>query len=328
MKYKTIWTRRPGGGAGRALACCLLAGCLLGSLFGCVGGPRAAAPVAPLPAGSAKKIDAHQVALSGHQRAVLVAQFSPDGQLILTASEDGTARLWLTPSGSTAAMLSGHRRAVTCGAFSPDGKSVVTGSDDHTARLWHISGEVQAVLRGHQKGLTSVSFSPDGKTVLTTSLDKTARLWRRGDGKPLAVLEGHGDYVQTAAFSPDGKAIVSASMDGTARVWRLDFSGKVPTSYRPKRRPDIEGGPVNKPFELATGIPACDTYLSKYMQCMISSGQFSPSVRESVERSLMQAAHAWRQAAATPAGRKALVQACKQALVTAKRAMASFGCKW
>jgi len=303
-----------------ALIACLLAGCA-GS------GPAARKPVTATVPASVKKIDAHQTALAGHQRAVLMARFSPDGQLILTTSEDGTARLWLATSGHSVASLTGHRRAVTCGAFSPDGETVVTGSDDRTARLWTLKGTALAVLRGHKKSVTSVTFSPDGKTVLTTSMDNTARLWRR-DGQPLAVLKGHGDYVQAASFSPDGKTIVTASMDGTARLWRLDTSGTLPAAYRPGRGPDHEGQPVNKPFDNATGVPECDDYLAKFMLCMSTSSRFPAAARVSVERSLLQMAHSWRQSSTTPSGRRALAQACKQALVAAKRSMASFGCKW
>ena len=306
---------------GIALAACLVAGCGGGAL-------AVKQPVAAPAPGTVKKIDAHQTALSGHQRAVLQARFSPDGQLILTTSEDGTARLWLTTSGHNVATLTGHKRAVTCGAFSPDGEAVVTGSDDRTARLWTIKGELSAVLRGHEKSVTGVTFSPDGKTVLTSSMDNTARLWRRRDGKPLAVLKGHSDFVQAASFSPDGETVVTASMDGTARLWRLDTSGAVPTAYRPRRSPNHEGQPVNKPFDNATGVPECDEYLAKFLNCMSTSSSFPAAARVPVERSLQQMAHSWRQAAGTPSGRRSLAQACKQALAAAKRSMASYGCKW
>ena len=259
--------------------------------------------------------------------AVLVSRLSPTENLILTASEDGTARLWIAATGHNVATLRGHRRAVTCAAFSADGNTIATGSDDRTVRLWHTSGAALRVLRGHAKGVTSVTFSPDGERVLSTSLDRTARLWRRHDGAALAVLSGHGDFVQGAAFSPDGRAIVTSSMDGTARVWRLD-PGKVPKGYRPPRRPDRERGPVNKPFENATGVAPCDDFLVKYTQCIHTSSHFTPAVRQQVERSLHQLAHSWRQTSTTPSGRKALAQSCRQALASVKKAMAAFGCKF
>lgn len=302
--------------------------CVALALAGCGAAATGKGPGAP-PAtpGSARKVDAHQTTLTGHKGAVLVSRFSPDGRLILTTSEDSTARLWVTASGKNLATLSGHRQAVTCAAWSADGNTIATGSDDRTVRLWHVSGVPLRVLRGHEKGVTSVMFSPDNERVLSTSMDRTARLWRRHDGAALAVLRGHGDYVQSAVFSPDGRAIVTGSMDGTARVWHLD-PGKVPASYRPRRRADRERGPVNRPFEGATGVAECDDFLVKYAHCVHTSSHFTPAVRQRVERSLHQLAHSWRQTTTTAAGRKALARSCKQALTSVKKAMAAFGCKW
>ena len=148
----------------------------------------------------------------GHQGLVTNAAFGPDGKRVVTASWDGTARLWDGASGAALAILDGHSNWVRNAAFSPDGKRVVTASDDGTARLWDgARGVALATLDGHTSDVNSVAFSPDGKRVVTASRDTTARLWDGESGAPLATLEGHSDGVQSAVFSPDGRRVVTTS---------------------------------------------------------------------------------------------------------------------
>ena len=151
--------------------------------------------------------------------------FSPDGQRILTASDDKTARLW-DANGQPLATLSGHTDVVWSAVFSPDGQRILTASTDNTARLWDVSavlnagasGQPLATLSGHTGSINNAVFSPDGTRILTASEDDTVRLWD-ANGHPLATLTGHTDSINNAVFSPDGTRILTASWDGTARQY-------------------------------------------------------------------------------------------------------------
>ena len=104
------------------------------------------------------------------------ASFSPDGARIVTASYDGTARVWDAATGKEVAVLR-HGDWVGSASFSPDGAVIVTASKDRTARLWEAAaGKEIAVLR-HEEAVESAAFSPDRALIVIASDDKTARVW-------------------------------------------------------------------------------------------------------------------------------------------------------
>ena len=78
------------------------------------------------------------------------ARRSPRRRRIVTASGDGTARVWDAATGREVTALRGHEDEVNSAVFSPDGARIVTGSGDKTARIWDATtGGELAPLRGH-----------------------------------------------------------------------------------------------------------------------------------------------------------------------------------
>lgn len=72
------------------------------------------------------------------------------------------------------------------------------------------------------------------------------------------------------------------------------------------------------------GVPECDNYITKYMACV--SGKVPEASRAQLQASLDQMREAWKQAAATDAGKASLAQACTAANDAAKSSMSAFGC--
>jgi eukaryotic-like serine/threonine-protein kinase len=147
------------------------------------------------------------------------AEFSPDGTRVVTASDDGTARIWNAGNGQAITPPLLHEAPVHWAHFSPLQDTVVTAGKNHRAGLWDLeSGSLRAWLAHDEGEIFSASFSPDGDRIATAGADKTARIWS-GDGRPLVPPLQHPDRVYTASFSPDGTLLLTTCRDGIARIW-------------------------------------------------------------------------------------------------------------
>jgi len=162
----------------------------------------------------------YPIVLEGHSDSVKSAEFSPDGTLVVTASDDRTAIIWDVLAGAPIAVLQGHSNSLTSAHFDDTGARVVTASLDGTARVWDAaSGEQLAVFLGHEDFVNDARFDPSGRRVVTASEDGTARLWDARTGDLLAVLSGHGGPVMSAIFNPNGSRVATANDHSTVGIW-------------------------------------------------------------------------------------------------------------
>ena len=157
---------------------------------------------------------------SGHQDIILGVSYSPDGQLIASASSDNTVKIWQR-NGKLLKTLSDHTDTVLDVEFSPDGKLIASASQDNSIKLWTRSGQLIKSVTGHQGSIYKLAFSPTEDIIASASEDQTVRLWN-SEGKLLSVLLGHSREVLTVTFSHDGKLIATGDRDGIVKIWTKD----------------------------------------------------------------------------------------------------------
>jgi WD40 repeat protein len=167
--------------------------------------------------------------------------FSPDSQLLATASYDACWRLWDVNTCQMLGCYRGHTNWIFDLTFSPDGRSIATCSADLNVRLWDVAtGNLLQTFEGYTLEILCIKFSPDGQYLATgggsASTDRqsqpTIRIWEIATGKIFQTLTGHTDRILALNYSPDGKLLVSSSGDETIKLWDLT-TGECTTTWKP-----------------------------------------------------------------------------------------------
>jgi WD40 repeat protein/uncharacterized caspase-like protein len=173
-----------------------------------------------------------------HAEKINAVAFSPDGNLIITGSDDMTAKIWRLASGELVrtirvepfasieytARLMGE---VVDVEVSPDGDLLALGIDGWVPRIFDMAtGQELHTLVGHENSNTSIAFHPGGQMVATGSMDGTARIWDVQTGREIQTLKSGGDGVSNVCFSRDGRWLgaVVHRLKGKYRVraWTTD----------------------------------------------------------------------------------------------------------
>ena len=150
-----------------------------------------------------------------------MARFSPDGNLIVTAGNDGTARVWETNSHKQVAVLKKHEGPVTSARFSFDGKLLVTTGADSAIIVWDTAKwqpvSAPIVLPGE---VYSAVIGPNDQFVAATSqLSEGVRFFDISTGRAFGDgFDTPADAI-TVDLHPSGDALTVACADGTVRTY-------------------------------------------------------------------------------------------------------------
>ena len=134
--------------------------------------------------GDGGSVNRLRATLVGHTEPIERILLTSDSQRAITASQDGTARIWdvrATGTVTDSIVLRGHTGAIVSAALSADNRWLVTGSEDGTARVWDLAAsdpnERSVTLNGHKGPVTAVMIKADNNAIITTGADGTIRSW-------------------------------------------------------------------------------------------------------------------------------------------------------
>lgn len=140
------------------------------------------------------------------------AQFHPKEDLVVSASQDQTVRVW---------DISGLRKNTP---------NTAPGTFDTFDNL----STVKYVLEGHDRGVNFATFHPTLPLIVSAADDRQIKIWRMSENRAWEVdaCRGHFNNVSTALFHPKHELIVSCGEDKTVRVWDLTKRSAVQTFRR------------------------------------------------------------------------------------------------
>ncbi|KAI9002474.1 WD40-repeat-containing domain protein [Hyaloraphidium curvatum] len=159
------------------------------------GAPALLDPPPAAPGPSAPSQPEHRLlsALTGHDAAVLVVRWSPDGKRLATGGDDRAVMLW-----------------------ERDDEAVEFGGPRNEEGY-----RVVKVLRGHDSDVVDLAWSVDGDLLATCSLDRSVVVWDARGHEIIRRFHGHEGHVKGVAFDPLGTYLASCADDKTMRIWSL-----------------------------------------------------------------------------------------------------------
>jgi periodic tryptophan protein 2 len=157
------------------------------------------------------------VTFSDHTSSVSTVQFAKQGQVLFSASLDGTVRAYdLLRYRNFRTFTSPSPVQFSSLAVDPSGEVVAAGSiDSFEIYMWSVqTGKLLDILTGHEGPISALEFSPSGNVLTSGSWDKTIRTWNVfGRSRAVEPLQLSSE-VLAVTFRPDGKELAASSLDG------------------------------------------------------------------------------------------------------------------
>lgn len=156
---------------------------------------------------------------AGHKNRIGVLVFCDKGQVLASASDDGTARLWNITTGEELHQFRiGNSRSAL--AYSPNLRSLVSSDDEHVMKLWDIdTGKEKQRFKAHSSPVVSVVFSPDAKALISADDSGCVHIWDVMNGDCVYRFSVTATYLNRLILAPDGKRLLIGTKLGEISLW-------------------------------------------------------------------------------------------------------------
>lgn len=157
------------------------------------------------------------------------AEFSPDGQFIVSGGGDGKLRLWRVADGSLVwegvywdGSLDDKQGEIEAIAFSPDGEQIAASGNADGTKIYRASdGSLLTALEG--EGADGIAFSPDGRFFAAPRQGNNSQV-RMYDPGDWSLRYGdrisHRRDINSIDFTQDSEYVLSGSADRTVKISR------------------------------------------------------------------------------------------------------------
>lgn len=158
----------------------------------------------------------------GHEGGVMSFKVNPSGNSGVTASFDGTVRIWdLETASQIREPLKGHTDSVLYATYSHDGKLIASCSKDCAIILWDAETGIQigAPLKRASDAVKCLAFTHDDKQLIAASLDEKLRIWDVKSHQLVHEIPVHNS--NDMAIDKDDKWVALASSDFSIKIFDL-----------------------------------------------------------------------------------------------------------